>query len=350
LLQIKPIISADDLTPTWLSSLLGRPVTDVISKAIGTGQVGATFRFKLVSDDSRLLQSLVGKFMSDDPVSRATGIAQLSYVREVNFYRHYGDAARLPIPNVSYIHQDDTSHAFALVMEDFPNHVCGNQLSSASLGEAQLAMRAAAQIHSAYWDDASLDTHTWLNGSHATESMNVDGLYAMLWPAFCARYADRLSDDISRVGESYLGNINAWIARRVGPRCLTHGDFRPDNMLLNPQDAAKPIVIVDWQTAGVGSGATDIAYYLGTALSPDVRRTHEQDLVELWITTLQETGVPTSQTQDLWHAYQNDAISGFLMGVLASMIVAQTPRGDDMFLQMCDRSATMVVDWGVLPN
>lgn len=344
--QNNPIPAASDITAAWLAGHLGWNVSGVSAKAVGTGQVGATYRFLLTDTDPvpGHPSSLIGKFMSEDPVSRATGIAQLSYVREVKFYQHYGNTKPLPIPTARYARVDETTHNFALLMDDFPNHRPGNQLTPATLEEAKLAMRAAASIHAAWWGDKGLDTHAWLNGSQAASGMNVDGLFDMLWPAFCARYADQINDQIRATGEAYLGQINAWIAQRTGPRCLTHGDFRPDNMLFYEADPAHPIVIVDWQTAGVGNGATDIAYYLGTALTPEMRRTQEHDLVHLWIDHLIQAGVPKADTQNLWDMYRRDALAGFLMGVLASMIVAQTPRGDAMFLAMCARAAAMVHD------
>jgi Phosphotransferase enzyme family len=333
-----------DITTSWLTKLLGRTITHVAAKAVGTGQVGATFRFSLTADDTDVPTTLIGKFMSEDPVSRATGIAQLSYVREVNFYRHFGNAKALPVPRLHYVSLNETTHEFALIMEDFPQHTCGNQLEPASLRQAELAMDAAAQIHAAFWNHEPLDTHMWLNGSKAITPMNVDGLYSMLWPAFCDRYRSRISNEVVTVGDAYVGRINDWIATRTGPRCLTHGDFRPDNMLFAPNDPRKPLVIVDWQTAGVGNGATDIAYYLGTAMTPNMRRMHERALVDRWIAGLMTAGVAPSDTRDLWETYRRDAVSGFLMGVLASMIVAQTERGDAMFLEMCARAAIMVED------
>jgi Phosphotransferase enzyme family len=344
---IEPIPTPKDIKPDWLSQLLGSAVTRVSAQAVGTGQVGATFRFALdyEHDVGGNPETLIGKFMSGDPVSRATGIAQLSYLREVKFYQNYGNSKLLPIPKIKFAAIDEATHEFALIMGDFPDHTPGNQLEPASLSEAKLAMSAAAQIHGAYWGHDELDSHYWLNGSHAAPTMNVDALFDMLWPAFCVRYAERINDQIVAAGEAYLGRINDWISRRTGPRCLTHGDFRPDNMLFREFDQRAPIVIVDWQTAGVGNGATDIAYYLGTALSPDMRRRHESVLVDLWLKGLDEAGIAVER-EAMWNAYRRDAVSGFIMGVLASMIVAQTPRGDTMFVEMCRRSATMIHDHG----
>jgi hypothetical protein len=346
--QIEPIIRPQDVDVAWLSQLLGKAVAGVTSNPVGTGKVGATFRFDLDYADMQPDQprSLIGKFMSDDPISRATGIAQLSYLREVNFYRQYGGANSLPIARIKFSALNESTHEFALIMDDFPHHRSGNQLEPATLLEAELAVTAAAKIHAPFWGDEELDSHYWLNGSKAAPVMNVDGLYNMLWPAFCARYKDRINNKIIAAGESYLGRLNDWIWRRTGTRCLTHGDFRPDNMLFLESDRDTPIIIVDWQTAGVGNGATDIAYYMGTALAPDMRRQTERALVDRWIEELLAQGVPKGDTSALWDVYRRDAVAGFLMGVLASMIVVQTPRGDTMFLEMCARSAEMIHDHG----
>jgi hypothetical protein len=338
------IPQASDIDAAWLSNLLCQTVSGVTATPVGTGQVGATYRFRFAVEYKNAPDSLVGKFMSDDPISRATGIAQSSYWREVNFYQTYGAARPLPIPHAKFAEIDPATHQFALLMDDFPHHRSGNQLEPATLEEAALAMAAGAQIHAAFWGDQGLEAHAWLNGAQAASVMDVDALYTILWPAFCDRYKLRITDQILAVGQAYVGRVNAWIANRTGPRCLTHGDFRPDNMLFNEDDQSRPIVIVDWQTAGVGNGATDIAYYLGTALSPEVRRVHERDLVSDWMLELITAGVSPLDTTDLWQTYQRDAFAGFLMGVIASMIVAQTDRGDAMFLEMCSRSAAMVLD------
>jgi hypothetical protein len=330
----------------WFGDLLGQAISGVTPCPVGTGQVGATFRFQLTPGDKleQTPASLIGKFMSADPISRATGIAQSSYVREVNFYRVLHPQKPTPTPPCHLATIDTNSHEFALILGDFPDHRAGNQLEPASFVEAELAMRAGAQLHAAWWGDDALEAYAWLNGSHANEPMNIDALYTHLWPAFCARYHDRLNEAILSAGEAYVGRVNDWARGRVGPRCLVHGDFRPDNMLYNVGHHTDPIVIVDWQTAGVGNGATDIAYYLGTALSPDMRRQQERMLFDLWKASLINHGVPAGETHELWDVYRRDSVAGFLMGVLASMIVVQTPRGDDMFLEMCARSAVMIHD------
>ena len=47
---------------------------------------------------------------------------------------------------------------------------------------------------------------------------------------------------------------------------------------------------------------------------------------------------------EFWDAYRRFTWSGFVMAVLASMIVGQTDRGDEMFVTMANRHASQVVD------
>jgi Phosphotransferase enzyme family len=341
-----------DLTPGWIEALLraqgvDADVSTVDARPIGTGQVGATYRLALnysgASDG--LPASLVAKLPSNDPLSKATGKSHLTYLRESRFYQHFAGKKPLPVPDHLFIAFDEETHDFALVMHDLPRHRAGNQLEATSLVQAQQAVTAAAAIHAAWWDDPLLDTLDWLNGTKAVPPpLDVEVLYTMFWPAFVDRYGDRVSPDMRKVGEAYFGRINAWADGRTGPRCLTHGDFRPDNMLFDLADPQKPIVIVDWQTVGVGSGAGDLAYFMGTALDPEMRQAEEAALFGLYGDTLAAHGVPEKDRVDLWDHCRASAFAGFLMGVTASMVVQQTERGDEMFLTMCRRSAAMVLD------
>ena len=342
-----PVPTLADLTPAWIGDLLQAKIASLTATSIGTGQVGATYRLTLDygSRPPGAPDTLVAKLPSNDPLSRATGKSHLTYIRESRFYQNFAGKKPMPVPDHLFIAFDEESHDFALIMHDLPNHVAGNQLATPSAVEARLAMEAAAAIHAAWWGDPKLDTFEWLNGTKAIPApLDVGALYNVFWPAFCDRFGARITPDMRIVGDAYMGKVNDWATSRQGPRCLTHGDFRPDNMLFDLDDPAKPTVIVDWQTVGVGAGSSDIAYYLGTALDPIFRKAEEASLLVLYKDKLEANGVPPSDTANLWDECRGAAFSGFLMGATAAMVVGQTDRGDAMFLAMCERSAAMVLD------
>jgi Phosphotransferase enzyme family len=338
-----PVLALDEITPEWLSILLQHEVSSVTATPIGTGQVGATYRLTLTGTD--VPKSIIAKLPSNDELSRTTGKSHLTYLRESRFYQQFAGQRQMAVPEHLYIAFDEDSHDFTLIMHDLPGHRPGNQLIEPTREEALLAMDAAASIHAGWWGDPMLDTLDWPNGTKAVPpALDVDALYAMFWPAFCDRYGERINADMKMVGEQFLGRVGANSAAMQSPRCLTHNDYRPDNMLFDLANTTKPIIIVDWQTTGIGVGASDIAYFTGTAFDAENRLALEPELLVAYKNALIKHGVSAADLGNLEEDYARSAVSGFLMGVTASMVVEQTERGDAMFLAMASRSASMVLD------
>jgi hypothetical protein len=354
--QIMAIPTLDDITADWLGKLLQShgyqvDVAGVSAIPIGTGQVGATYRLTLDYDYAAAdaPKTLIAKLPSVDPLSRATGKSHLTYWRESRFYQQLASTRTLPIPAHLFIDFDGETHDFALIMHDHILHRAGNQIAIPSWDDACLSMDALGAIHAAWWGDPMLDTLDWLNGSKAVPpQIASDALYTMFWPAFCARYPHEITPEIDKVGNAFVGRIKAWSEARGGPRCLVHNDFRADNMLYRINDPVKPVAVVDWQTVGVGHPASDLAYYIGTSFDPDTRREFQDRLFARYCDGLRKGGVADSETQGLWDDVCRAAFAGFLMGVTASMVVQQTPRGDAMFMSMIERSAAMVLEYSDL--
>lgn len=347
--MIDAVRTLAQIDAAWIQRLLNEQgvatqVAKVVATPIGTGQVGATYRLML-EQSGEAPNSLVAKLPSANALSREAGKAHMTYIREARFYQQFAGRKPLPAPAHLYIAFDDQSHDFTLIMHDLAGYIPGNQLAFPSEAETRHAIDAAAMIHAAWWGDPALDTMDWLNGTRAVPPQHDgDALYAMFWPAFGARFGARVSAEMRRVGDAFVGKVNDWHNNRSSPRCVVHNDYRPDNMLYDLDNSDRPLVVVDWQTVGVGCGATDLAYYLGTALDPVQRRQNEAGLVAHYRNKLSEYGVAEFGKEDIWDDYRRSSFAGFMMGVTASMVVEQTERGDAMFLAMCERSAQMVLD------
>ncbi|MEE2807046.1 MAG: hypothetical protein VYB10_08105, partial [Actinomycetota bacterium] len=55
---------------------------------------------------------------------------------------------------------------------------------------------------------------------------------------------------------------------------------------------------------------------------------------------------PPITLDEFWLNYRRFSWSGFLMAMLASMIVGRTERGDSMFVAMANRHAAQIFDLG----
>lgn len=345
-----------DIDAAWLTAVLAQGGVNAVvksftAKAVGTGQIGDSVRFVLEYEGAPppgAPQSVVGKFPAEGQESRATGVALGNYLREVRFYQQLAPKALIATPRCWFTDFDEATHDFVLIMEDLAPAEQGDQLRGCSVDQARLVVREAAKLHASHWNDDGLDELSWVSGSKAAPpSMATPELVTGLWQAFKGRYAARLKPWAAEVGD-WLVTQSDYAEQRVGPRCLTHNDFRPDNMMFASDKGGHPITVLDWQSFAYGVGATDVAYFLAGALTPEVRREAEPELLRLYLDTLTEHGVTGYDMADLKQDYGRGAYLLFLTAFFASMVVTQTDRGDDMFMQMLESAARHMLDHGVV--
>ncbi len=161
-------------------------------------------------------------------------------------------------------------------------------------------------------------------------------------PGFLERYEDTLAPAHRDVCVRFADRLAAWLRLRSGPRTASHGDFRLDNLLFQP-DSVRPVV-VDWQTAAWGSASMDVAYFVGGCLGVEDRRAHEQDLVAHYHDALCRRGVQGYTLEQLRSDTRRDIFGGLIMAIVASMVVQRTERGDLMFLTSTTRHAQHALD------
>ncbi|WP_273242903.1 phosphotransferase [Hyphomonas atlantica corrig.] len=359
----RPGLDANPLTleAGWFNALfdeigIDAEVKGLTAKSIGTGQIGENVRF--VFDYARkgpnAPETLVGKFPSDSPESLMTAKMLGHYEREVNFYRTFPKVAGVITPKAFYTDYDAETNRFALIMEDMAPSEQGDQLQGCSVAEAERALSAAAVMHAAHWNDPALDTYAWLQGSElapppALAPEAVQGL----WHGFKERYGDRLEADDILVGDAYSAVLPAWSESYEGPHALTHNDFRLDNMLFGADTAPKPLAVVDWQTAGKGAPAGDVAYFIGAGLTREDRPQHELALLRFYHARLEEAGIRDYPFEALYDHYRWFSFYGMSVAFGAAMLVKQTVRGDEMFLTMLRRHAAQAREndaLNLLPN
>ena len=337
-----------DLKPALLTELLaehtgGAAVTAGPAETVGTGQMAICLR--LVLDYDRPCSgpaSVVAKLPSLDPASRAAAAALRCYEIEVNFYRELlGDLA-VRTPSVFHTDLDVAATDFLLLMQDVTPARQGDQLAGCHPDEAAAAVRELAGLHAPLWADARLEGLEWLHRNTAERKGDLPTLVRSLYPGFVERYAHRLDPEVHAVADRLVDGLDAYVQAPPGPRTVTHGDFRLDNLLFEDGGDGR-VYVVDWQTSVLGAGVSDLSYFLGSAFPVEQRREHEDDLVELYHGHMAAAGVELAW-DDLWLQYRRYSFGGLVMAIAASMLVQRTPRGDDMFMTMADRHGRHAID------
>ena len=327
------------VTPAWLTGSLQRvgalddgAVTALEWQPIGTGQVGDSARFTLTYDRPGAgPATLAGKFPAADPTSRQTAMVHGLYAKEVAFYRELAEGLAIRTPRALAAEISDDGGAFVLLFEDLGPARGGNQLAGCEIADARAAVRELAGLHAPSWGNVAMTGRPWL-GARPGSLEALSQAYPYATQVFAERYAGQLAPELMEVCLGLAASTDRWFGREFVHPCLVHGDYRLDNMLFEIKGGAEPLGVLDWQTLTVGSGLTDLAYFIGAGVGTSLHA-HEDPLIDDYLAAMAERGVRLARAA-IWDDYRRGALHGVSTAVFSAAFVERTERGDAMFLDM----------------
>ena len=149
------IPTPDSITAEFLTEQLreaghaGVEVRGFTGERIGTGQIGQCIRYQLdlAGGDGSAPRQLVGKFPSDDPQSRQTGVQFRNFLKEVCFYRELQPRLAIRTPRCYFAAIEGEGPEFMLLLEDLAPAVQGDQLGGCSPAVARAAVLELVGLH-----------------------------------------------------------------------------------------------------------------------------------------------------------------------------------------------------------
>ena len=348
------IPSPEQVSAVWLTEVLQADGRDVVVRGfeaadIGTGQLGRCIRYRLDldgADASAGPRSVVGKFPSDSETSRQTGVELRNYVREVRFYQQFQQRLSIATPRCYFAEIEGEGPHFALLLADLAPAVQGNQIEGCRAEVAKAAVLELAGLHAPTWNDATLLEVDWLTAPGEEGAARNRELYVQMLPGFLGRYGEHLESDAREILSGYCASARPWSAERPDPFALIHIDYRLDNLLIDERVSPPAITAVDWQSIAIGRPLGDVSYFLGAGLEPPRRRRCEEEIVRAYHRRLVEAGIDDYHWDECWADYRLGTFAGFGVTVIASMLVQETERGNQMFIAMAQRHTRHALDLG----
>lgn len=298
-----PVIPADSrsITSAWLSDALEADVCacEFEQIAIGVGLLGRLYRVHL-DGGPELPSTVVVKLPTLDTRARTAICEELKfYLREVRFYQEIGLANPLPPARPYFAAFDDATHDFVLVLEDLGRLRRPDQTVGCSAADAETVVDAIARHHAHWCDDDRLASLTWL-GSYSEPPFpeSTIGNYKAGWPVFVERLGYDLSPEMLEFGERFP-SLMPWFQEELTrpPVTFVHGDLRLDQLFFAVGPDDPPVTVLDWQLTAMARGAYDLGYFVTQSLTPDTRRSCEDQLIERYAERMAGYGVHYSLEQ-----------------------------------------------------
>ncbi len=340
----------NDVTAAWLGRAVSADVADFTLTQIGQGVgiMGDIFRVALVYEDGASGPvSVVVKLPSSFEENRSQGVALGMFEAEVRFYNELASQVKVGLPKVYLAEIEPGTASFVIVMEDLSRLTMVDQAAGMSADQAAAAVGVLAHVHAAWWDRAQTEALDWIPTMIGPRIEFVDQMLVEILPTFLNGFAGYLPEGGVEIYQRFAGSylkINQVMAGR-SPWTLVHQDFRVENLMFGPPETGE-VVILDWQGIGRGPGAYDLAYILGGSMEPDVRRAHEQQLVQTYHQQLLDLGIQGYSFEQLWDDYGLAQLQG---GLATSMFTGggmdlSNERGVELVATMASRHVTAAID------
>ena len=334
---------ATDVTPEWLSTVLGGTVESVSFEQIGVGVglLGRLYRLTLAGDD--VPPSVILKLPTLDEGARTNVVAPLRfYEKEIAFYREAAQRTPLSTASVYHAEFDDASGDFVLLLEDLVTRRMEDQIAGCPIEDAETAIDALAELHAHWWNSDSFPG--WLpQYSDQPYPLVIAGMYQQAWPRATEIFGDHLTPAFREFGERYPALV-PWFMENLSfpPFTLCHGDFRLDNLFFGADPSHPALTVVDWQICFKGRGGYDVAYFISQSLRTDVRREHEAHLKRRYLDGLAKHGITYD---DFGSDYAKTVAYCFIYAVVsAGQIEVTNERMRELILSILDRAVAAIED------
>lgn len=335
------------VTAEWLTDVFGSPVTDCRLEQIGVGVglLGRLYRAHLRGVG--VPSTVVVKLPTLDQRARSALCEDLGfYLTEVRFYQQVGLANPLPPARPYFAAVDPDTSDFVLVLEDLAGLRVDDQLAGCPPGDARTVVDAIAEQHAFWWGGARLAGLPWLKKyNRPSWSAVLVGNYTVSWPTVVDGFGASLSPALREFGDRFPALLG-WYLDEIShePGTFLHGDLRLDQLFFGVAAGDPPVTALDWQIAGIGRGAYDLAYFLTQSLATDTRRSCETELLRRYAERLADYGIDYPAAE-LVRDYRLTAAICFLYPVLAvGLIDVANDRQSNLLRSMLERSIAAIED------
>ena len=243
------------------------------------------------------------------------------YLNEVRFYRDIRHELDIESPMAFASQFDRTTGRFGLLLEDLTEREARfpSALDPVSLDEVRSVLGHLARLHAQFWNSPRFESDLiWVATPVSGGMFDVFDMIGL----------DLIEDQVSR--HPFKADLIAPIGRSLpkmwellwrvqarhslGPTTLLHGDPHLGNTYLLPGSRGG---LLDWQLMMRGSWAHDVTYLLVTALEPEVRRAHQDDLLNEYLDLLGSAGVgEVPSSSEAFEQYRMAALWGLVIGWL----------------------------------
>ncbi|KAI1117394.1 kinase-like domain-containing protein [Nemania sp. NC0429] len=310
--QVKPQVKpptpqlpsiTDEISPEWLSSVLGRRVKSISRTTELPGT--ATKLYVTVKTDGEDKRLCIKGGFNPAFIQQVPWIVMI-YQREVEFFNRIAPSLKnMDLPQSYWAGHTPTQGI--VIMEDLAARGCqfGNPVETWPVERVCAGVEQLAALHAKTWGVRPAD-YPWLTSDYDQAILALMKTYSAVVNGPDRPPVPKYLRDQERVTAVLNKHYRS---RNPNFQCLLHGDAHLGNTYL---DKGAPRFL-DWQMIHIGSAFHDVSYFIAGALTIEDRRAHEWAIVDHYLNTLRKLGVRDYQKSshlELCNEYKKSFLAG----------------------------------------
>lgn len=321
----------EDVTADWLTQALraggvldGQSVSsfdvEPISAAASRNSSLARITVQYDRRGDGLPDSMFAKF-----VSRIDGNRRLAdqfdlFRTEIKLYANLASVIPLNMPRLFFGGDKEGTDVAVLLLEEIRGvSKAGLSLNEMYLtsSETTLALSELSKMHGKWWNDAEINSFTWLGTIDGDWLKFLFGSYDEAWAGMREAVRPALSPEEIRICDKltrYLPILKSNLSSM--PATLCHGDFHLGNLLWDKVGEPSTVWAVDWQRPATGPAVMDVAWFLGTGTSKADLERVRRDHLPTYHSALLENGANDYDYERFLGHYRYGLLYGLMRGVV----------------------------------
>lgn len=292
-----------EVTPAWLSSILGRRVKSIHR----TGELPgtATKIFLTVKNEDGEAQICLKGGFNPAFIQQVPWIVMI-YQREVEFFNRIAPSLKdMNLPKSWWAGHTPTQGI--VIMEDLAARGCqfGDPVKTWPVDRVRAGVEQLAALHAKTWGVRPAD-YPWLTSDYDQAILTLMKTYDAVVNGPDRPPVHQYLRDQERVTAVLNKHYRS---RNPKFQCLLHGDAHLGNTYLE-KGAPR---FLDWQMIHIGSAFHDVSYFIAGALTIEDRRAHEWLIVDHYLATLAKLGVRDNlriSDEDVSNEYKKSFLAG----------------------------------------
>jgi Phosphotransferase enzyme family len=291
--------AAADVTTEWLTAEVAgdTPGAAALRATALDGTTGTTDRRRLAVEwnESGTAAGLPANlFIKSTPLTaknRSMVAALGMAVNEARFYNQVATELPAVAPRAWYA-RASVGARFLIVLDDIV--AAGGRPYALSdhcgLSHARGLIDAFAKLHARFWQSPRLRGDlSWVRTWSTRPGYGVlKQFYSRGRRGALRRDRPEVTGAVRAVATALDEHAEAFYREfESGPLTLLHGDSHLGNTFAWPDGTSG---LLDWQVIWQGPGLREVSYWMTTGLEPDMRRTHEKDLIARYLEGLKAGG------------------------------------------------------------